>query len=42
VLIANEQVEEMRRRKKSCVIAKVDFEKVYDFNKMRTSRIYDD
>lgn len=30
VVVANEVLEKMKRRKKSCVIFKVDFEKAYD------------
>ena len=31
VLVANEVLEEMKRKKKSCVFFKVDYEKAYDF-----------
>ena len=31
VVMANEVVEKIIKRKKSCVIVKVDFEKSYDF-----------
>jgi len=31
VLVANEVLDEMKRKKKSCVFFKVDYEKAYDF-----------
>jgi len=30
ILVANEVIEEMKRKKKSCVCFKVDYEKAYD------------
>jgi len=30
ILVANETIEEMKRKKKSCVCFKVDYEKAYD------------
>jgi len=30
ILVANEIIDEMKKKKKECVIVKVDFEKIYD------------
>ena len=31
ILVANETLEELKRKKKSCVLFKVDYEKAYDY-----------
>jgi len=31
VLVANEVLEEMKRKKRSCILFKVDYEKAYNF-----------